>query len=78
MEFNLKTMEDLDVGETEAWQLRRRISEHLYGQVLERCTSPFSALESRRSGDHNKKIISVPGTRSSFAMAVSDLFSTGS
>jgi len=71
------TMEDLDVGETEASQLHRRISKHFYRQVLERCTSPFSALKSRRSGDHNK-IISVPGTRSSFAMAVSDLFSTGS
>jgi hypothetical protein len=72
------TMEDLNVGETEASQLRRRISKHFYRQVLERCTSPFSALESRRSGDHNKKIIAVPGTRSSFAMAVSDLFFIGS
>ncbi len=78
MEFNLTTMEDLDVGETETSQLRRRISKHFYRQVHERCTSPFITLESRRSGDHNKKIISVPGTRSSFAMAVSDLFSTGS
>ncbi len=78
MEFNLTTMEDLDVGETEASQFCRRISKHFYRQVLERCTSPFSALESTRSGDHNKKIISVPRTRSSFAMAVFGLFSTGS